>query len=198
MYFTKATCVNLCICFWLCSHTVRFDQGDLTVALMFRLERYSTSEEAIEAVRQNNPDADFSAPANTASAFTLLEPLEVFEGSEGMATVSFPIDPAVGGSPRVFRANPASAWNYEPLDTEIIDGRAVAQTDQGGVFVAASGQNLGAYVGIAIAILVVLLVAVAVVGVIVYFAVRPEKWQKTKDNVHKAKTKVTRSFAKQV
>ena len=36
------------------------------------------------------------------------------------------------------------------------------------------------------------------VAVAVYFVVRPEKWKKTKDNVRKTKTKVSRSFAKQV
>ena len=36
------------------------------------------------------------------------------------------------------------------------------------------------------------------VAVAVYFVVRLEKWKKTKDNVRKTKTKVSRSFAKQV
>ena len=96
------------------------------------------------------------------------------------------------------------------------NGNAYAQTNQGGVFVAAfatvpslatsastpslatSGHStLGVALGVSFGV-TILFVVTCGVAVAVYFVVRSEKWKKTKDNVRKTKTKVSRSFAKQV
>ena len=96
------------------------------------------------------------------------------------------------------------------------NGNAYAQTNQGGVFVAAfatvpslatsastpslatSGHStLGVALGVSFGV-TILFVVTCGVAVAVYFVVRLEKWKKTKDNICKTKTKVSRSFAKQV
>ena len=172
----------------------------MSTAVEFRFEEYADSDTAIQAVRNvsNPPDGNFRVPPNAVSSYVLVTPIETFTAAGQMATIVIDIDDVAPSSTRIYRANPGSDWNFVSLTTEMRDGNAYAQTDQGGVFVAASGLNtLGVAVGVSVSAVVLIVVACAV-AIGVYFAVRPEKWRKTKDNVRKTKTKVSRSFAKQV
>ena len=181
-------------------HSIQFNQGTLSTAVEFRFEEYADSDTAIQAVEDlaNPPDGNFAVPPNAVSSYVLLTPIENFAAAGQMATIVIDIDDTAPSSTRIYRANPGSDWNFVSLTTEMRDGNAYAQTDQGGVFVAASGLNtLGIAIGVSVGAVVLIVVACgAAIGV--YFAVRPEKWRKTKDNVRKTKTKVSRSFAKQV
>ena len=172
----------------------------MSTAVEFRFEEYADSDTAIQAVEDlaNPPDGNFAVPPNAVSSYVLLTPIENFAAAGQTATIVIDIDDTAPSSTRIYRANPRSDWNFVSLTTEMRDGNAYAQTDQGGVFVAASGLNtLGIAIGVSVGAVVLIVVACgAAIGV--YFAVRPEKWRKTKDNVRKTKTKVSRSFAKQV
>ena len=96
------------------------------------------------------------------------------------------------------RANAATNWQFVALDTRVEDDMAYADTSTGGVFVVNGEVNAGLVAGIVVAVLIVLVIGLAAGAVVIFFLVRRDKWQKTKDNMRKAKTKVTRSFAKQV
>ena len=181
-------------------HSIQFNPGTLSTAVEFRFEEYADSDTAIQAVQDlaNPPDGNFVVPPNAVSSYVLVTPVENFAAAGQMATIVIDIDDTAPSSTRIYRANPGSEWNFVSLTTEMRDGNAYAQTNQGGVFVAASGiDTLGIAVGVSVSAIVLIVVACgAAIGV--YFAVRPEKWRKTKDNVRKTKTKVSRSFAKQV
>ena len=137
----------------------------------------------------------------------LVTPIENFAAAGQTATIVIDINDTAPSSTRTYRANPGSNWNFVNLTTEVRNGNAYAQTNQGGVFVAAfatvpslatSGHStLGVALGVSFGV-TILFVVTCGVAVAVYFVVRPEKWKKTKDNICKTKTKVSRSFAKQV
>lgn len=146
---------------------------------------------------------DISEPSGeTVSDFVLVTPHTEFpdlDTSEGKtATIAIPIDTSVETDIRIMRANAASNWEFVELDTRVEDDMAYADTSAGGVFVANAEINAGLIAGVVIAAFVILVIAFALGGVVIYFLVRRDKWQKTKENVRKMKYKVTRSFAKQV
>ena len=154
-------------------------------------------------------DGNFRILPNVVSPYVLVTPFENFAAAGQTATIVIDIDNTAPNSTRIYRANPGSNWSFVSLTTEVRDGNAYAQTDQGGAFVAAfataptlatpaSGRNtLGIALGVSVGVIIFIVVACgAAVGV--YFAVRPEKWRKMKDNVRKTKTKFSRNFAKQV
>ncbi len=99
---------------------------------------------------------------------------------------------------KMFRANANSAYVFMELPTRIISGKAVASTNQGGIFVAGSGVNYNLVIGLSVAGVVLLLVAIMVAATVVYFVVRPEKLASAKNNIQKTQMKMKRSFAKQV
>lgn len=143
-------------------------------------------------------DVQINLPANEVSGYKRVDPVSVFEGAQEMGSISIQLDTADLSNVVILRSSAASAWEFTPLDTVVVDGKAVAFTDQGGYFVASTPIQYGLVVGIPVAIIVLLLVVVIIIGIIVYFRVRPEKWEVAKDNMHKTQVKVKRSFAKQV
>lgn len=151
-----------------------------------------------EIIRLAGDGVKVNLPANQASGFKRVDPVTQFQGAQGMADISIDLGDADSSSVVIMRANAASTWVFQPLDTQVIDGRAVAQTDQGGYFVASTPVQYGLVVGIPVAVILLLLIVVVVIGVIVYFRLQPAKWASAKENVHKTQVKVKRSFAKQV
>ena len=115
----------------------------MSTAVEFRFEEYADSDTAIQAVRNvsNPPDGNFRVPPNAVSSYVLVTPIETFTAAGQMATIVIDIDDVAPSSTRIYRANPGSDWNFVSLTTEMRDGNAYAQTDQGGVFVAASGLS---------------------------------------------------------
>lgn len=138
----------------------------------------------------------------TVSSFVLVSPMTRFPNTgddQQAAVISIPIDAGVSSNNiKIMRANAASNWEFIELDTEVEDDMASADTSQGGVFVASGELNTGLIAGIAVAAVFLVVLGIVVGGLVIYFLVRREKWQKTKDNARKLKYKVTRSFAKQV
>lgn len=138
-------------------------------------------------------------PDNLNSPFVNVMPHGHFEGVQGMANITIKLDNSASISGvTLYRASPQSNYAFTALETTVVDGNAMAQTDQGGIFVAGSGINFGAVVGGVVAGVVLLLLAIVLVGTIIYFVARPEKWQKAKNNAKKAQMKMKRSFARQV
>ena len=182
------------------SSSIEFEQGALVAANEFRVTDIADREAAMTDIENlAGVGVAVNLPGNEASGYKRIDPVTIFEGAEGMGTVSIDLDSTIDPSNVVIqRASSVSAWVFEPLDTEIIDGRAVAQTDRGGYFVVSTPVQYGLVVGIPIAIVLILLIVVIIIGVLVYFRVRPEKWASAKENVHKTQVKVKRSFAKQV
>ena len=181
-------------------HSLQFGQGTLDDAVEFRLEEYANPDDAVQAVQSvaEPPDGNFRTPSNVVSPYVLVNPVTNFAAAQQTATIVIDIEDSASADTEIYRANPSSDWNFVRMSTEIRDGSAYAQTDQGGVFVAASGLNtIAIAVGVSVGA-VLLVVVLCGIAITVYFAVRPEKWRKTTDKVRKTKTKVTRSFAKQV
>ena len=163
-------------------------------AIEFRFEEYTDPS-----------DGNFRILPNVVSPYVLVTPVENFAAAGQTATIVIDIDNTAPNSTRIYRANPGSNWNFVSLTTEVRDGNAYAQTDQGGAFVAAfvtappvsSRSTLGIALGVSFGVIILIVVACGV-AVGVYFVVRPEKWRKTKDTICKTKTKFSRSFAKQI
>ena len=170
-------------------------------ASVITMSEYRNASAAVEDVDELSEDGRslLNIPANLASPYVSVEPHTHFEAVAGMAEIKIDLDrDLINSGVSVYRANQNSAYVFQQLDTQIVDGQAVAQTDQGGVFVAGSGVNYSLVVGLVVAGVVLLVVALMVVATIVYFVVRPEKWKSTKSSVKKAQMKVKRSFARQV
>ena len=185
--------------FSLSSHELKFDRGDLTQASMLNMEEYSDSDAASDFVMQMSGSRTSDAPGNQVSPVISIQPFTQFPGAQGEAQVTIDIDSsAAREGTKIYRASAANNWAYVALDTQIVDGRAVASTNQGGVFVAATEVSTGLIVGVVIASVIILLVVVIVVGMAIYFASRPDKLKSTKEKIVKTQNRVKRSFAKQV
>ena len=176
-----------------------FERGDLNGPSMITMSVYQDPNSAIADLTDRAADGEaLKPPANKASDYVRVDPLTTFPTATKPATISIRLDGGITTGVTVRRANQNSAWIFTELDTEIVDGQAMAQTDQGGVFVAGSPINYGLVVGLVASGFVLLLIAIIVAGTIVYFKVRPEKWQSTKASMKKAQMKMKRSFARQV
>lgn len=170
-------------------------------ANVIMMSEYRNSSAAVADVEELADEGELlNTPANMASPFVSIEPHTDFGSAVGQAEVAIDLDNPTTNSAgvSVYRANRNSAWVFVQLDTEITGGRAIAQTNQGGIFVAGSGVNYSLVVGLAVAGVVLLLASLMVVGTVIYFVVRPEKWKSTKSSMKKAQMKVKRSFARQV
>ena len=160
------------------------------------MEQISDAASAEEMLGISEPSGE------TVSSYVFVHPPTRFPNANqngGAATISIPIDTSVSSDNiRIYRANVASDWEFVELDTRVEDDMAYADTSQGGIFVANAELNAGLVAGVVVAAFVLLVIGLAVGGLVIYFLVRRDKWQKTKQNAYKIKMKVTRSFAKQV
>ena len=85
----------------------------------------------------NPSDGNFRILPNVVSPYVLVTPVENFAAAGQTAIIVIDINDTAPSSTRIYRANPGSNWNFVNLTTEVRNGNAYAQTDQGGVFVAA-------------------------------------------------------------
>jgi hypothetical protein len=177
-------------------HTLEFPQAALSTAGQYSIEEF-TDKDQLEAMTDVRAVSD---AGETVSSYILVSPPTQFDSQNGgMATIAIPIDTNVAsGDVTIVRANAASRWEYVELDTRVEDDMATADTSSGGVFVVNSQINSGLIAGVVVAAFVLLVIGIAFGGLVVYFVVRRDKWQKAKDNTRKFKQKVTRSFARQV
>lgn len=164
------------------------------------MSEYRDADAAIAEVEDLAQDGELlNAPPVIISSYVGVEPHTQFEGAAGMAKISVEFDEQlVERGIRLYVANRMTNYVFTALDTTVENGRAVAETNQGGIFIAGSGVNYDLVVGLSVAGVVLLIVILMVVGTVIYFVVRPEKWKSTKSNVKKTQMKVKRSFAKQV
>ena len=177
-------------------NSLEFGPDALDDASIFRMDEFTNTSSAEDMLGVSAP------PGQQVSSFVLISPPTSFPNSgenAGMGMVALPVDTDISSDNiRILRANANSNWEFVELDTRVENNMAYADTSQGGVFVANAGLNTGLVAGIVVAVFILIVATLAIGGVVIYFLVRREKWQKTKDNIQKYKTKVTRSFAKQV
>ena len=175
--------------------------GTLSQAVEFRITDVASAEIAMADIqRLAGDDIQTNMPPNQGSGVKKLDPTAQFPQTSArmMGTIAIDLDDSTATSAVILQANEDNFWVFEPLDTEIVDGRAVAQTAGGGYFVVATPLQYGLVVGIPVAIVVILLVAIIALLLVIYFRVRPEKWSSAKENVQKTQMKIKRSFAKQI
>ena len=185
--------------FFTLSHELKFNRGDLTEPNLLNMEEYQEPEAATQFIREMTGASLSNEPANQVSRVVTIQPFNRFAGAQREATIMIDVnaDAAREGT-KIYRASAMNGWSYVALDTQIINGQAVAQTDQGGIFVAAAEVSTGVIVGVVVAIVVVIILVIGVIGMTVYFGSKPEKWRSTKDKLVQTQNRVKRSFAKQV
>lgn len=184
-----------------CRTKLTVPQGTLREAVEFRVSDIASAEDAMaEIQRQAGDDINVNLPANVASGFKRVDPPRRLPqtAERMMATIVIDIDEGTPSNAIILQANENNFWIFEPLDTEIVDGQASAQTDGGGYFVVATPLQYGLVVGIPVAIVIILLIAIIVLLLVIYFRLRPEKWSSAKESVQKSQMKIKRSFAKQI
>jgi hypothetical protein len=164
------------------------------------MSEYRNGEDAIADLGDRAQDGELlNEPSVITSSYVSVDPPTTFEGVNSMATIRMEFDSQlVESGISIYRANLNSAFVFQALDTDVVDGMAVAQTDQGGIFVVGSGVNFALVIGLSVMGVVLLIIILMVVAVVIYFVARPDKWKSTKTGVKKTQMKVKRSFARQV
>ena len=181
------------------SHIIQIESGDLEGAIVFNIEEYSNSSTALEQARTRTTIEQFSPPPEERSSYLLVDPLDQFTTPGQMVEVNIALnDDNPPGNTNIYRANPGSRWTFQRLTTKINGDRAIASTDQGGIFVAASPQDTALIAGLTVMGVFLLFIIILPLSVVIFFLIRRDKWQSLKESTRKTKVKVTRSFAKQV
>lgn len=189
---------------------MEFEQGALLSAATFTMTEYSSLSDAQEAFhgQQNDDDSrkkrqsadyDYStdAPGNVESSYVVVQSDsdgEMLTPDTGMTvTISLKLDGSADPNTKVYVSNRNTQGNFRELSTRVEDGMAIADTDEEGVYVAAS-PAIAVYITVGTVLFVLIVVALAIVGVVIYFRVRREKWHRVKDSV----TGLSRSFQKKI
>ena len=150
------------------SNMISFPPAALTSPVTVQVEVFQNASGA-QAIT-NSPNT----PDYTVSAFTWVGPQQ-FPDVRGSATVQLALS-GTGPNVQVYRANEASGWVYQALDTAVANGMASAQTNSGGMFVAASSKT--AIISVAtVLVVIVVLATVVTVSLVVYFRVKKGAWQ---------------------
>ena len=166
-----------------------FKRGDLTSARVFQMHMFTNESEA-QRMTDNN-----KSPGRTVSDYYFIDDFETSMGTS--AEVEISIDDSTATNVKIYRANANSNNVFQELSTKTVNGRAVASTDEGGVFVA-STPVVAVYIIVATIVFLLIVIIIAVAAVVIYFRVRPEKWKATKSKVSGGVTSIKRSFAKKV
>ena len=173
---------------------ISFPPAALTSPVTVQVEVFQNASGA-QAIT-NSPNT----PDYTVSAFTWVGPQQ-FPDVQGSATVQLALS-GTGPNVQVYRANEASGWVYQALDTAVANEMASAQTNSGGMFVAASSKTAIISVATVLVVIVVLatvvlatvvlatvvlatvvLATVVTVSLVVYFRVKKGAWQNFKTAV---------------
>ena len=181
------------------SHQLMFQRGALMEPNMLNMEEYQDSEDARQFVQEMTGASPTNEPANKVSPTVAVQPFNRFAGAQMEATITIEVDAdAARDGTQIYRASAMNGWSYVALDTQIIDGKAVAQTDQGGVFVAAAEVSTGVIVGLVVLAVIIIILILSAIGTTVYFVSKPQKWHSAKDRLVQTQNRLKRSFAKQV
>ena len=169
-----------------------FTRGGLTKPISFGVEPIRNGTDA--QMRTNGQ----SAPGQAISSVISVSPHGRFQaGTDGTGTISIAVSDSSSPNARIYRASPSTGLTYRALDTRMVNGRAEADISEGGYFVVTT-PIATAFAVVAAVIVVLVIVSIAVIGVIVYFVVRRDKWNSAKDKMSTGVKSVTRSFAKKV
>ncbi len=165
---------------------------------MFQMEEFRDPQDAVDMAEGQGGSSIDKPSGDRYSPYVSLQPYTTFAEAGQEVTIAIDLHSGAPSDVKLYVANPRTNWNFVEMRTSTDDGRAMASTSEGGVFVATAEQDLTWIAGVVVAFVVIVVIVLVVVAVIVYFKLRPEKWAKTKDNVKKAKIRVTRSFATKV
>lgn len=193
------------------SHTLVFERGDLLEPNVVTMSEYRNASAAVADVADLADEGQLlNIPSNIASSYISVEPHDQFASVADTAEISIVLNDAnITAEVKLRRANRISAYAFTELDTQIVDGRAVAQTNQGGIFVAGFSENSMTTVSpsensmttsdnlvtaLVVVGVVLLLVSMMVVATVLYFVVQPGKWKSAKTKMKKAQ----RSFSRKV
>jgi len=169
---------------------VNVPRGTLIEPAMFVMQQWP--DDLAEAATRQLSGRSLDLPDDPVSEYVTVETMGGRQ--EGMFTVSLSVSDE--NDVHIIRYSSSNGWNPRELDTEVSNGMATAQTDQGGVFVASGSPTNYVLIGALVGSLLV--VALIIVAIIVFFVVRRDKWHKVKATLKNTKTNVTRSFASKV
>jgi hypothetical protein len=168
---------------------VTIQRGTLNSPQVVGIEKYSSEEQVVNMTGNK-------VPGMQVSDYISVEGLNLGQRS---ATIQMSVSPmaALDSNTQIYRANANTQWAFLRLDSRAVNGMVVADTSEDGVFVVAQ-QQVAIGVSVATAALIIGVLALAIVGLVIYFRVRPEKWTTAKDKVSGGLNNVKRSFAKKV
>ena len=197
------------------SHRLVIDAGDLSTPVVFNVEEFQSASTALETAASRTTVAEHTPLSDVHSPFLLVQPQDAFTADNQEVTIEIALTSESGRATYVYRANEISRWIFQRLDTEVKDGLAIARTDRGGIFAAASQQemvvetpsqdlvavspyNPELIAGLTVMGVLLLIVLLMVGMVVTFFVVRRDKWHSLKKKTRKAKVQFTRNFAKQI
>lgn len=184
-----------------------YPQGALLQAAIIQMEEFDDADSALKAYfgtadssrrKRQSDGSTYSTdtPGTVRSSFILVasDSGDSLSPDTGMSvTLSLKLDSGAGSSTKVYVSNENTQGTFRELDTRVENGMAIVSTDEEGVYVASS-PAVAAYITVGTVLFVLIIVAIAVVGLVVYFRVRREKWERVKNSV----SGVSRSFQKKV
>lgn len=158
---------------------------------MFYMDEFSNANEASNFVMEMTGSRTINTPDNQVSPVLRIQPFTSFPGSSREATISMAIEPsAARNGTTMYRASRPSGWYYVALNTQIINGKAVARTNQGGIFVVAAGLevdmpttdqgggdtfvlatgiSVGVLIGVIIAVIAFISIMAVVIVILIFF-----------------------------
>ena len=161
------------------------------------MESYSSEDDALDMI-EDMSGVSTSGPGDEVSQYYLVDPIDEFhQDATDDAEIQIELDSSSATDVKIYRANAGSDWRFRELDTRTSDGMAMASTREGGMFVAAA-PAVTLYISIATVVFVLIIVTIAIVGVVIYFRVRREKWRAVKSGVSKGMKNFHRSFTDKV
>ena len=158
---------------------------------MFYMEEFSNPNEASNFIMEVSGFRIINTPDSQVSPVLGIRPFTMFPGISREATISMAIEPsAARNGTTIYRASGPSGWYFVALNTQIINGKAVARTNQGGIFVVAAGLEIdmpttdqgggdvfvlatgvsvGVFVGVIIAVIAFISILAVVVVILICF-----------------------------
>ena len=154
------------------------------------MESYPTENEALDMI-EDMTGVSTSGPGDEVSQYYLVDPIDEFhQDASDSAEIQIELDSSSATNVKIYRANAGTDWRFRELDTRTSNGMAMASTREGGMFVAAS-PAVALYISIATVVFFLVIVTIAIVGVVIYFRVRREKWHAVKNGMKNFKRSFT-------
>ena len=172
------------------SATLQLARGTVMTPGVITVTTFTNESEA-QAMTNNQ-----KAPGKLVSNYVQISGFNPTEGQTGTIRLNVS-DGNIDSDTKIYFAKSSEGYTFRELDTKMENGQAVAQVDGDGV-AAATNAQVALFVTVGTAVFIVLILVIAIAGVAVFFRVRRDKWNKTKEKVSSGMTNIKRSFAKKV